>query len=118
MTKLADYCVSKSQDWPIKSLKYMDYQNWFILCTGCPESKFTDTHTHTTLCAQQCLVYVHCALHPVGTDLTKCCICYIKVKIFISAVCPLMLVVGVSLGREYNLGKVPFSTSLFYLYVC
>jgi hypothetical protein len=31
---------------------------------------------------------------------------------FISAVCPLMLLLGVSLGREYNLGKVMLTTSL------
>jgi len=50
-----------------------------------------------------------------GTRFNKYCICYmeITVKIFVSALCPLMPVLGVSLGRENNLGKVTFRTSLF-----
>jgi hypothetical protein len=35
-----------------------------------------------------------------------------------SAVCPLVLVLGVSLGREYNVGKLTFRTALFDLYIC
>jgi len=37
----------------------------------------------------------------------------IKVKIFVSALCPLMLVLGDSLGREYELCKVTFRASVF-----